>query len=149
MCTVLLPPVGYPITVNKYIIRLTDVLKITEWIQCLLPLSVETHVDVNVPFVMFLSVTIIAKEVSLPCSEAFCNYCFGHAREIFIEPMKWLSVVERAWSWIHRLHHLSAELPTTTDHWPLVSIAACHRQRFYWRREWKILSRNFNTVFVL
>jgi hypothetical protein len=99
MCTVLLPPGGYPIAVNRCNIScLRNALKITEWVQCLLPLSVETHVDVNVSFVMFLSVTIIAKEVPLPCSQAFSDYCFGHARIIFIEPMKLLRVVEGAWS---------------------------------------------------
>lgn len=73
-------------------------MKITDWVQFLVPLSVETHVYVNVPFVMFLSVTIVAKEVPLPCCETFTTYCFGHARKICIEPMKLLSVVERAWS---------------------------------------------------
>jgi hypothetical protein len=67
-----------------------------EWIQCFVSLSVETHVYVNVPFVMILSVTIIAKEVPLPRYETFRSYCFRHAGKIFIEPMKLLSVVERA-----------------------------------------------------
>jgi hypothetical protein len=44
-------------------------MKITEWVKCLVFLSVETHVYVNVPFVMFLSVTIIPEELPLPCSE--------------------------------------------------------------------------------
>jgi hypothetical protein len=37
---------------------------------------------------MFLSVTIIAKEVPLPRCETFSTYCFGHARKNFYRTNK-------------------------------------------------------------
>jgi len=118
----------------------------TDWVQCLMPRSVETHVYVMCLLLCsYLLQSWPRKCLYLSVRPLPLIVLVTHVK-IFIEPIKLLSVVERAWSWIPRLHHLSAKPPTTTDHWPLDSIVACHCRRLYWRTECKILIRSsFNT----